>query len=49
MLILVPVGIKHSSDLSFLKLKTLLRGELYFELFKIFLAGHYVRIRDFVQ
>jgi hypothetical protein len=48
MLILVPVGIKLTSNLSFLKLKTLLRGELYFDFFKIFLTDHYVRIRDFV-
>jgi hypothetical protein len=49
MLILVLAGIKLSSNLSFLKLKALLRGELYFDVLKIFLTDHYVRIRDFVD
>ena len=33
-----------TSNLSFLKLKTLLREELYFDFLKIFLTDHYVRI-----
>jgi hypothetical protein len=44
MLILVSVGIKRPPNLTFLKLKTLLRGELYFDFLKIFLTGHYFRI-----
>jgi len=49
MFILVPAGIELSSNLSFLKLKALLRGEFYFGVLKIFLTDHYVRKSDFVK
>jgi hypothetical protein len=47
--ILVPVGINLSSNLSFLKLKTLLSEEIHFDILRIFLTGHYVRLRDLVE